>query len=263
MKTSFLKLFIPLLVGFLGKVGAQEQSCMFTHYSLDDGLSQNTVMSMAQDSKGVMWFATWNGLNRFDGTRFYNYKVQWGNPSGLSNSRIDHIRLDRYDRIWGTTYSRHACFFNPLTEEFSLVPAKGDVGLDAAIVKEGGDEGRVLIGVADQGIGFDESKKRSIFLRFENLVDRKLFQQSTGIGLSLVKELVEMHGADIEVESRPGEGSCFTVCFRGGKAHFAPGTEFLQDDASVQLLSSRSSRHLPAWLPWSSSRRYVSTGLSS
>ena len=108
---------------------------MFTHYSLDDGLSQNTVMSMAQDSKGVMWFATWNGLNRFDGTRFYNYKVQWGNPSGLSNSRIDHIRLDRYDRIWGTTYSRHACFFNPLTEEFSLVPAKGDVGLDAAIVK--------------------------------------------------------------------------------------------------------------------------------
>lgn len=60
---------------------------MFTHYSLDDGLSQNTVMSMAQDSKGVMWFATWNGLNRFDGTRFYNYKVQWGNPSGLSNSR--------------------------------------------------------------------------------------------------------------------------------------------------------------------------------
>lgn len=121
----------------------------------------------------------------------------------------------------------------------------------------------MLIGVADQGIGFDESKKRSIFLRFENLVDRKLFQQSTGIGLSLVKELVEMHGADIEVESRPGEGSCFTVCFRGSKAHFAPGTEFLQDDASVQLLSSRSSRHLPAWLPWSSSRRYVSTGLSS
>ena len=67
MKTSFLKLFIPLLVAFLGKVGAQEQSCMFTHYSLDDGLSQNTVMSMAQDSKGVMCFATWNGLNRFDG----------------------------------------------------------------------------------------------------------------------------------------------------------------------------------------------------
>lgn len=108
---------------------------MFTHYSLDDGLSQNTVMSMAQDSKGVMWFATWNGLNRFDGTRFHNYKVQWGNPSGLSNSRIDHICLDRYDRIWGTTYSRHACFFNPLTEELSLVPAEGEAGSDAAIVK--------------------------------------------------------------------------------------------------------------------------------
>ena len=108
---------------------------MFTHYSLDDGLSQHTVMSMDQDSKGVMWLATWNGLNRFDGTRFYTYRVQWGNPSGLTNSRIDFIKLDEADRIWGATYSRHGCFFNPLTEEFSRVPAEGEAGADASIVK--------------------------------------------------------------------------------------------------------------------------------
>ena len=134
MKTSFLKLFIALLMGFGGKLGAQELSSMFTHYSIDDGLSQNTVMSMAQDSKGVMWLATWNGLNRFDGTRFYTYRVQWGNPSGMTNSRIDFIRLDAADRIWGLTYSRHGCFFNPLTEEFARVPAEGEAGSDAAIV---------------------------------------------------------------------------------------------------------------------------------
>lgn len=40
-----------------------------------------------------------------------------------------------------------------------------------------------------------ENKKKSIFVRFENLVDRNLFNPSTGIGLSLVKELVEMHKA--------------------------------------------------------------------
>lgn len=101
---------------------------MFTHYSIDDGLSQHTVMSMAQDSKGVMWMATWNGLNRFDGTRFYTYRVQWGNPSGLTNSRIDRISLDASDRVWGLTYSQHGCFFNPLTEEFSRVPAEGEAG---------------------------------------------------------------------------------------------------------------------------------------
>ena len=107
---------------------------MFTHYSIDDGLSQHTVMSMAQDSKGVMWMTTWNGLNRFDGTRFYTYRVQWGNPSGLTNSRIDRISLDASDRVWGLTYSQHGCFFNPLTEEFSRVPAEGEAGGEAAIV---------------------------------------------------------------------------------------------------------------------------------
>ena len=54
----------------------------------------------------------------------------------------------------------------------------------------------------DQGIGIAENKKKSIFVRFENLVDSNLFNPSTGIGLSLVKELVEMHKALITVDSK-------------------------------------------------------------
>ena len=47
-------------------VQAQQHS-FFTHYSTEDGLSQNTVMSMLQDHKDNLWFATWDGINRFDG----------------------------------------------------------------------------------------------------------------------------------------------------------------------------------------------------
>ena len=68
------------------------------------------------------------------------------------------------------------------------------------------------------------NKKKSLFVRFENLVDRNLFNQSsTGIGLSLVKELVEMHKATITVDSKLGEGSCFKVDFLKGKEHYEIG----------------------------------------
>ena len=44
-----------------------QQSSFFTHYSSEDGLSQNTVMSMLQDHKGNRWFSTCDGINRFNG----------------------------------------------------------------------------------------------------------------------------------------------------------------------------------------------------
>lgn len=96
------------------------------------------------------------------------------------------------------------------------------------------DEKSVSVGVQDQGIGIAENKKTSLFVRFENLVDRNLFNQSsTGIGLSLVKELVEMHKALISVDSKIGEGSCFKVAFQKGKEHYDTAVEFLQEDAAI------------------------------
>ena len=44
------------------------------YYSAKDGLSQNTVADFLQDDKGYIWMATWNGLEKFDGYTFQNYK---------------------------------------------------------------------------------------------------------------------------------------------------------------------------------------------
>ena len=93
------------------------------------------------------------------------------------------------------------------------------------------DENTVSIGVQDQGIGISENKRKSLFVRFETLLDRNLFaQNSSGIGLSLVKELVDMHHATIDVESKEGEGSCFTVHFKKGKEHYDDNVEFVVAD---------------------------------
>ncbi len=63
----------------------------FTQYTSEDGLSQNTIMSILQDDKGVMWFATWDGLYKFDGYTFNNYKAHPGDSIGLSNNRLDNL----------------------------------------------------------------------------------------------------------------------------------------------------------------------------
>ena len=70
----------------------------------------------------------------------------------------------------------------------------------------------VEIAVKDTGIGINKEHLIKIFERFQQ-VDKSLYRnaEGTGIGLSLVKSIVEMHGGKISVESTPGEGSIFTI----------------------------------------------------
>lgn len=113
-------LFLIVILGLSLSARAQ-QNCFFTHYSSEDGLSQNTVMSILQDRKGNMWFATWDGLNRFDGYSFKTYKARQGNLIGLINNRIDEIQEDTYGCLWLKTNDNRAYRFDPRTELFEQV----------------------------------------------------------------------------------------------------------------------------------------------
>ena len=95
-----------------------QSSCYFVHYSVEDGLPQYSVRGMLQDKKGFMWFATWDGLCRFDGSEFSTYKIYPGNPYQMKSTRIDHIVEDRYGYIWLQTYDGEVHRFDPRTERF-------------------------------------------------------------------------------------------------------------------------------------------------
>jgi signal transduction histidine kinase len=77
----------------------------------------------------------------------------------------------------------------------------------------------VELSVRDTGPGIPESEQAFIFERFRRVESPGRKQGGAGIGLALVKELVELHGGTVRVDSRPGAGACFTVRLRIGTAH--------------------------------------------
>lgn len=97
----------------------------FTHYSTEDGLPQYTIMDMLQDKKGFMWFATWDGLSKYDGFRFKNYKVGADKDYFIKSNRVQQIHEDSYGRIWFESYDGEIHCLNPYTEDFwgpQLIP---------------------------------------------------------------------------------------------------------------------------------------------
>lgn len=96
--------------------------------------------------------------------------------------------------------------FNLLSNAFKYTPANKSITVCASV-----NEKRLVISVKDEGIGIDPKKQQTLFQRFETLVNNNILQPSSGIGLSLVKELIELHQGNIRVNTEIGIGSEFIV----------------------------------------------------
>lgn len=94
--------------------------------------------------------------------------------------------------------------FNLISNAFKYTPANGSI--DISLARE---TDRIVIRVTDTGKGISAEDLSHIFERFFQ-VD-KVHPNGSGIGLSLAKAFIELHGGNIEVESQEGKGSVFTV----------------------------------------------------
>jgi len=91
-----------LLTLFLNVVAGQT-SIRFSHLTTKDGLSQNSVLCIHQDSYGFMWFGTRDGLNIYDGITFKSFYHNYFNSNTLSSSYINHISEDSTGDLWIST----------------------------------------------------------------------------------------------------------------------------------------------------------------
>lgn len=90
-----MKRFIDIMLGviLLATTATAQPICTITCYNEDNGMSSGHVTQMLQDRQGMIWFATWNGLERFDGYEFTNFKSHAGDGCDMSNDRLRDIRL--------------------------------------------------------------------------------------------------------------------------------------------------------------------------
>jgi signal transduction histidine kinase/ligand-binding sensor domain-containing protein/DNA-binding response OmpR family regulator len=125
---------------------------------------------------------------------------------------------------------------NLLSNAFRFTPAHGQIILQINREQEAIPPNRqpsdfLRISIEDTGIGIPEDQLLHIFDRFFRVENSQNHSaEGTGIGLALTKELVNLLTGTISVESKPGEGSKFTVMLPVSKAHFSNFSEITQPE---------------------------------
>jgi signal transduction histidine kinase len=101
-------------------------------------------------------------------------------------------------------------FYNLLTNAVKYSASETEVHVTAE-----SRNGELRLAVRDQGIGMDEKELKNIFRKFYRTKRAEASGEvGTGIGLSLVEQIVSHHGGRMEVTSQPGKGSCFTMVLK-------------------------------------------------
>lgn len=127
------------------------------------------------------------------------------------NSSNDEIRL------WFDRTQLEKVIFNLLSNAFKFTPENGTITVD--IYSHGGDF--VDICVSDTGPGISKNEQKHLFERFyQSDAASKANESGYGIGLSLARELVELHSGIITVDSDEGLGAKFIVTLKKGRDHF-------------------------------------------
>ena len=134
--------------------------------------------------------------------KFISYKVEF--PSQEIKIFFDKEKLEKI-------------IVNLLSNAFKYTPEFGKVTVSVEELHD-----NIAIRVEDNGIGIPEDDKEFVFNRYYRVKDNKTEKnKGTGIGLSLTKELVELHHGQIDLSSEEDKGTVFTVFLQKGKGHLS------------------------------------------
>lgn len=101
----FVTLLTPLVLN-------SQSNVTFRQLSVKEGLSQNSVVSIAQDSVGFIWFATQDGLNKYDGKKFTIYNQYFVDITKPNYSFLGKIYLDKKNTLWILPINRIPYFYD-------------------------------------------------------------------------------------------------------------------------------------------------------
>ncbi len=115
VKFQFI-ILVLLSISFAGY--GQKSVYRYSKLDIDDGLTNNSINSIIQDSRGYIWFGTYYGLNRYNGYEIKNYYNESDNPHSVSDNFTTSLLEDIDGNIWvGTKFGLNR--FDKNTEKFS------------------------------------------------------------------------------------------------------------------------------------------------
>jgi DNA-binding response OmpR family regulator/anti-sigma regulatory factor (Ser/Thr protein kinase) len=146
--------------------------------------------------------------------------------NSVENEIVIYLDRDKVEKI----------FTNILSNAFKFTPEGGMV--EVSVNKE---DKQINVIVSDTGIGIQKEKISKVFDRFYQVDgSHTREQEGTGIGLSLTKELVELHKGKIEVESEEGKGTIVTISLPLGKEHLKPDEIYEPDKDKISFETKES-----------------------
>ncbi len=136
--------------------------------------------------------------------------------------------------VWGDAMRLEALVYNLMSNAFKYTSDGGKIEV-GVLYREGGEEFRIM--VKDNGIGVPKGSRKSIFEPFtKGTVSAYRNMASSGIGLSFCKDITEMHGGEIWVESAEGRGSKFFVRLPMDRDRFTKeNAKFIGSEPDMQI----------------------------
>lgn len=123
----FVTAAITLLLGFCVSWAQPSNQLVSRNLSAKDGLSSNQVYDILQDKRGYLWFATTNGISRYDGYSFLNFNVLNSPLPKQVQASMGRINYDsKNDLLWATTSNFHIACYSMQGTRFLDYTGKGD-----------------------------------------------------------------------------------------------------------------------------------------
>jgi len=138
-----------ILLG-MSPICAWAQRLPVSSYGIEDGLPSAYVQHILQDSRRFLWFATRDGLARFDGDRFVTYSVE----DGIPDPTVNYVLESRSGQLWVATNGGGVCLFDPTAPRrarMAAFPIGGDAASNRVNVLLEDRRGRIWAGT-DNGI---------------------------------------------------------------------------------------------------------------
>jgi len=153
-------LFLLLLQYSLA--AAQHAPVSFKNRSINEGLSQSSVVDIAFDNKGFVWLATQDGLNRYDGKEFFILEKKFDDITSGSHSRLGKISTAGDHALWVISKGGYLEKLDLITNKFEAVPIVLDdvaLGITSMLPEE---DGNIWIGTECGKLIHYESRTRKI-----------------------------------------------------------------------------------------------------